>query len=126
MSVNTSKTKFLIFHSRGKKLTWKTKKLYLKTTIQHCHLIHTSFPNLSAFTRTLTIHPHDRDKLLGILFDKHLSFNYHIDLLKSKLSKALFCINRVKNFVPLKTLKTLYEVQSKTNRTTLISYVVDV
>ena len=26
MSVNTSKTKFLIFHSRGKKLTWKTKK----------------------------------------------------------------------------------------------------
>ena len=65
-------------------------------------------------------------KLLGILFDEHLSFNYHIDLLKSKLSKALFCINRVKNFVPLKTLKTLYEVQSKTNRTTLISYVVDV
>ena len=108
MSVNTSKTKFLIFHSRGKKLTWKTKKLYLKTTIQHCHLIHTSFPNLSAFTRTLTIHPHDRDKLLGILFDKHLSFNYHIDLLKSKLSKALFCINGVKNFVPQKTLKTLY------------------
>ena len=47
-------------------------------------------------------------KLLGILFDKHLSFNYHIDLLKSKLSKALFCINRVKNFVPQKTLKTSY------------------
>ena len=47
-------------------------------------------------------------KLLGILFDEHLSFNSHVDLIKSKLSKALFCINRVKNFVPQKTLKTLY------------------
>ena len=47
-------------------------------------------------------------KLLGILFDEHLSFNYHIEYLKSKLSKALFCINRVKNFLPLKTLITIY------------------
>ena len=47
-------------------------------------------------------------KLLGIIFDKHLSFNYHIDYLKSKLAKALFCINRVKNFVPQKTLSTIY------------------
>ena len=51
-------------------------------------------------------------KLLGILFDEHLSFSHHIDLLKNKLSKALFCINRVKNFVPQKTLKTLYTVLS--------------
>ena len=47
-------------------------------------------------------------KLLGILFDEHLSFSLHIDSLKSKLSKSLFCINRVKNLVPQKTLKTLY------------------
>ena len=47
-------------------------------------------------------------KHLGILFDEHLSFSLHIDSLKSKLSKALFIINRVKNIVPQKTLKTLY------------------
>ena len=47
-------------------------------------------------------------KLLGILFGEHLSFSLHIDSLRSKLSKSLFCINRVKNFVPQKTLKTLY------------------
>ena len=71
MSVNTSKTKFLIFHSRGKKVDMENKR---------------------------------------IVFDNndHLSFNSHVDLIKSKLSKALFCINRVKNFVPQKTLKTLY------------------
>ena len=48
-------------------------------------------------------------KLLGVLFDEHLpvSFNYHINYMKAKLSKALFCINRIKNFVPLKTLKTI-------------------
>ena len=126
MSVNTSKTKFLIFHSRGKKTNMENKKIvfdnndptlpfnpYLVSELERIHL---NYDNPSSQSH----------KLLGILFDEHLSFNYHIDLLKSKLSKALFCINRVKNFVPLKTLKTLYEVQSKTNRTTLISYVVDV
>ena len=44
-------------------------------------------------------------KLLGALFDENLTFNYHIDYLKSKLSKALFCINRVKKFVPQETQK---------------------
>ena len=69
-------------------------------------------PNLvSALERVHSNHidPSSRSyKLLGVLFDEHLSFNFHIDLIKSKLSKALFCINRIKNFVPQKTLKTLY------------------
>ena len=108
MSVNTSKTKFLIFHSRGKKVDMENKRIvcdnndplapYNPNLVSELERIHSNHNDPSSRSY----------KLLGILFDEHLSFNSHVDLIKSKLSKALFCINRVKNFVPQKTLKTLY------------------
>ena len=100
MSVNTNKTKFLIFHSRGKKINLENKSIVfdnndpslpfnpnLVSELEHIHSNHDN-PSSRSY------------KLLGILFDEHLSLKYHIDLLKSKLSKALFCIKRVKNLVP--------------------------
>ena len=103
MSVNTSKTKFLIFQSRGKKVDMENK----------CIVFDNNDPlapyNPNLVSELERIHSNHNDpssrsyKLLGILFDEHLSFNSHVDLIKSKLSKALFCINRVKNFVPQKT-----------------------
>ena len=68
----------------------------------------------SLFLNASTVHTNHPDpssrsyKLLGILFDENLIFSYHVNSLKAKLSKALFCINRVKNLVPQKTLKTIY------------------
>jgi hypothetical protein len=47
-------------------------------------------------------------KLLGILLDENLSFKAHIDLVCSKISKSLYCINRVKNFVDAQSLRKLY------------------
>ncbi len=47
-------------------------------------------------------------KLLGVLFDEYLSFDAHITHLCTKISKSLFCINRIKNFVNQDTRKTLY------------------
>jgi hypothetical protein len=47
-------------------------------------------------------------KLLGVLFDEYLSFEDHINNLCNKISKSLFCMNRVKNFVNSKAMKTLY------------------
>ena len=108
MAVNTSKTKYIIFHSQGKKIDMSNRSIFfddndpsmpynpnLVTTLDR---IHSNHPDPSCHSY----------KLLGILFDEHLSFSLHIDSLRSKLSKSLFCINRVKNFVPQKTLKTLY------------------
>ena len=108
MSVNTAKTKFIIFHSRGRKVDMQNKSIVFDNNDPHAPFD----PNLvSPLERVHSNHidPSSRSyKLLGVLFDEHLSFNFHIDLIKSKLSKALFCINRIKNFVPQKTLKTLY------------------
>ena len=47
-------------------------------------------------------------KLLGVLLDEYLSFEFHIDMLCSKISKSLYIINRVKNMLPRKILLTLY------------------
>ena len=109
MSVNTSKTKYLIFHSRGKKINMDNKSVIFDNNDPASPFNH------NLVTELERIHSNHEDpssqpyKLLGILCNEHLSFNYHIiDLLKNKLAKALFCINRVKNVVPQKTLKTLY------------------
>ena len=47
-------------------------------------------------------------KKIGVLFDEFLSFKPHVDMLCSKISKSLFCLNRVKNFVNSKSLRLLY------------------
>ena len=47
-------------------------------------------------------------KLLGILFDEYLSFDAHISSVCAKISKSLYCLNRIKNFVTPSALKMLY------------------
>ncbi len=47
-------------------------------------------------------------KILGVLFDEYLSFDEHVSHLLNKISKSLFCINRIKNFITQRSLKMLY------------------
>ena len=47
-------------------------------------------------------------KLLGVHFDEYLSFNAHISSVCAKISKSLYCLNRIKNFVTPSALKMLY------------------
>jgi hypothetical protein len=47
-------------------------------------------------------------KLLGVYFDEYLSFDDHINHLCNKLSKSLYCQNKVKNFVSAEALTKLY------------------
>ena len=43
-----------------------------------------------------------------MLLDEFLSFDAHINTIKSKIAKSLFCIAKLKNFLPATALKTLY------------------
>ena len=109
MAVNLSKTKYLIFHTKGKKITnfdnnsivydgnkiGKPKDPALITPLGRIFDAHPSADQKSY-------------KLLGVMFDETLSFNYHVKFLASKLSKSLFCLNRAKNFLDAKALKMLY------------------
>jgi hypothetical protein len=50
----------------------------------------------------------DPIKFLGIHIDEQLSWKCHIKKLFSKIFRAIFCINRVKNILPFGVLKSLY------------------
>jgi hypothetical protein len=51
-----------------------------------------------------------RFKLLGVYFDQYLSFDAHVNHLCIKLSKSLYGLNKVKNFINKDALKKLYFV----------------
>ena len=48
------------------------------------------------------------NKCLGIHIDENLSWKRHICQLNSKIARASFAINQVKNVLPKESLKTLY------------------
>ena len=102
MAVNTSKTKFIVFRTRGKVIS-----------PEECVLqFNNNEPGQPADPALVSqidrIHNEGEEssfKLLGIFFDEYLSFNTHITHLCSKISKSLFCINRIKNFINGESLK---------------------
>jgi hypothetical protein len=105
MAINTSKKKFIVFRTRGKRVD-----------PNDCLLVYNDNeigvaedPNLIyPITRIYNEGDEKSFKLLGILFDEFLSFEDHIASLCAKTSKSLFCLNRIKNFVTNTALKSLY------------------
>jgi hypothetical protein len=105
MAVNTSKTKFIVFRTRGKRIEPRDCKLVFNNNElgrpEDPHLIF----NISR------IHNEGEEKsfkILGVFFDEYLSFDEHVSHLCNKISKSLFCINRIKNFITQRSLKMLY------------------
>jgi hypothetical protein len=102
MALNTGKTKFMIFRTRGK-----------PTDVNDCQIVYNS-TEIGLDTDPLLVTPIDRIhnngneksfKLLGVYFDEYLSFDAHVKHLCNKLSKTLFSLNKIKNFVNLEALK---------------------
>jgi hypothetical protein len=106
MAVNVGKTKFIVFHTRGKIID-PTLKLYYDDNEPNEHN-HELIYELERIHNNHTIPDNRSYKLLGIHLDELLSFDNHTRYLSSKLNKSLFCINRAKNFLSNKALKTLY------------------
>ena len=108
MAVNISKTKYIIFRTKGKKIDSNCDKIIFNNNelgapnnpdlLTHIDRIYTDNPN-----------PDNRYfKLLGVYLDEHLSFNKHADYICAKLSRAIFCIKRSAKNLSLKSLKSLY------------------
>ena len=108
MAVNINKTKYIIFHNKGKKVQTNDKPILFD-----CNIPNT--PHDPALVCPLErIHSKHQSpdsqsyKLLGIYLDENLSFDKNTSFLISKLSKSIFCINRAKHFLPQKALIALY------------------
>lgn len=85
LSLNISKTKFMIFH---------TPKKYIK----HYRLK----------IAGIEIDQVDEFNFLGIILDKHLSWKPHMHKVSLKLSQTVGILNRLKRFLPTIILKTIY------------------
>jgi Reverse transcriptase (RNA-dependent DNA polymerase) len=108
MAVNTSKTKFIIFHTKGKTIDMQGKNLVFNNN----EIGKPEDPNLvtplERICNTNAIPCNRSYKLLGVYFDENMSFNHHVQHICNKLTKSLFYLRRAKNFVDKCALKMLY------------------
>ena len=54
-------------------------------------------------------------KFVGLHLDEYLSWDYHLSKLNKKLSTSYFALNSVKNILPLKIRKTIYNTLFKSH-----------
>jgi len=107
LAVNKTKTKYIIFRSKGKKIENAPPIIFDENEVG-CPF------NPSLVTPLERFHDEhiNKDcrayKLLGIYLDEHLSLNYHVNYVSNKLAKSLYCIRMAKNNVNLSGLKSLY------------------
>ena len=85
LSLNISKTKAMVFHPPQKRVT---------------------FPNLNIDGNRIEFV--DYFNYLGIIFDKHMTWNKHIDHISGKISKICGVLNKLKNFLPQATMLIIY------------------
>ncbi len=86
MAVNTTKTKFIVFRTRGKRIPADCVVVFNNNEIGHNEDPSLMFP-------VLRIHNEGEEtsfKLLGIFFDDYISFDAHVSFLCTKMSKSLF------------------------------------
>jgi hypothetical protein len=108
MALNINKTKYIIFHNKGKKIDLNGLDILLDENrdpnnidpskvhkIERIHNLHTN-PACTSF------------KLLGVHLDENLTLQNHISILCNKLSRALFILRQTKNFLPKSALRMLY------------------
>ena len=87
LTLNIEKTKFIVFHPYQKDIT---------------NLIPTLKFNDIEIERVIEI------KCLGIIFDENMSWKPHTDALANKISKYSGVLNKLKHYLPVYILRTLY------------------
>ena len=85
LTINYQKTKFMIFHSK------QTKLLPPKIMIDGNQIEHVSSFNY-----------------LGITLDTNLSYNIHIESIKTSIARTMGSLNSIKRIIPPRILKQIY------------------
>ena len=87
LSLNVNKTKYMIFHNYHRDI---------KSCIPDVRINNQSIERVSEFN------------FLGLTIDEHLNWNAHIQKISNKIAKSIGIINRLKRYLPLSILRTLY------------------
>ena len=86
LSLNINKTKYMIFHNRGKKID--------------------NIPRIQL--RNILLEKVQTFSFLGVHINENLNWNHHIDTISLKLSRTLGILSKLKHYLPLPTLKIIY------------------
>ena len=87
LSLNSDKTKLIFFHSKQ-------------------HIL--NYDGISIKFDGNKLVPVDNIKYLGMYLDKYLSWNYHIQQLSKKISRANGIISKLRHNAPIETCKQVY------------------
>ena len=104
MSLNPTKTKFMIFNKREDTINWEEIDIKLDFNNVNENDIN-KIRNLGYINQNSDI---PAVKFLGVYIDPQLNFKYHIEYLRKKISRSMYLINRVKHLLCKKSLETLF------------------
>jgi len=108
LAVNVSKTKYIHFHYKHKKVDLTDYKVYYNDNDPGNAQDQNRIFELSRIYNT-NPNPDDRYyKYLGILMDESLTFDTHLSYISTKLCRSLYILNKAKNTLPKNTLKNVY------------------
>ena len=93
--LNASKTKVLIFRHQNKPIMYR-KKPEDRLSINNITIVGKK------------VEPSSHAKYLGILIDSFLNWNFHIDELSTKLSRAVGMLAKISHYINEKTLSMVY------------------
>ena len=86
LSLNILKTKFMVFSVKNKKVTFP-----------HILLNDTAIENVSSFD------------FLGVIIHEKMNWEHHVNKIANKINRYIGLMNKLKNILPVATLKTLYD-----------------
>ena len=84
LSLNVSKSSFILFHPPQKKVNQTTLQIQNKIIPEKNHT-----------------------KYLGVIMDKHLTWTEHINTIKTKLSKIIGILTKIRYIMPSMLLRTV-------------------
>ena len=108
MYVNISKTKFILFRSKGKKIDLTDMPILFNNNDLNGPQ---EQKNIFKLERVFLDHAnpeHQTYKLLCVHFDEYLNFDKHTSYICSKLARSIYCIKRASNKLSKKSLLSLY------------------
>jgi len=103
LSLHPDKTKFMIFSNSP-----QVKNMEINIAINFNNLNENHPTLISSITPVTQDDEIPAIRFLGVFFDPNLSFNYHIKLLSSKLSRAMYMLRSAKNLLDYESLRSIY------------------
>ena len=85
LALNISKTKYMIFHTSNRKITYQNLKI-----------------------NNINIERVTQFNFLGVMFNSHMDWSRHINYISMKISRSTGILYRLKDIYPQSVLLTLY------------------